>query len=364
MEPELIKAVFDTCDALHQSHSDNTLLNSIHDFASKVLPVYAKTIAPQDEKMLEQAEQLIRQISSDQIKLSTLRRIMGKEGEKAIPPASYRNQRIKQLLVCYVQVFEQKGPTFFTDHKMLTGVLLFPEKVKKLLADKVNNFCSKCGQVTQAADVTPDETLRIGDVGCIHTPGKGSPRYNGSLTPDELIREENGIWLCLLHATHVNSRNGGGYTADTLRLWKKTREELMRKCLLNEMKITITPNFLSGDGQEKTGRRINRFFAQKELFFTPADQEIQEGIINEMTDISTFLEETLVSVLPNTILATIVTSMQRAVNYFLEQAVGNRENTAYLLDATRNIIGINFARIANLYDVRLSPVIKKILPGY
>ena len=83
------------------------------------------------------------------------------------------------------------------------------------------NRCAFPGCTTLLYD--PDKGRLIPELAHIHAHSPGGPRYNGSLSADEIHSYDNLIALCPTHHTTVD-KDEETYTADVLEGWKKERE--------------------------------------------------------------------------------------------------------------------------------------------
>lgn len=101
----------------------------------------------------------------------------------------------------------------------------FPEKVKRLLAERVGYRCSmpECRAPTSGPHTEADKRVSVGVAAHITAAAEGGPRYNPNLTTDERCAPENGIWMCQTHGTLVD-RDEARYPDALLREWKATAE--------------------------------------------------------------------------------------------------------------------------------------------
>jgi hypothetical protein len=102
----------------------------------------------------------------------------------------------------------------------------FSEQVKRILASRVANLCSKpdCRAPTSGPQVDPAKALNVGVAAHITAASPGGPRYDPSLSPEERSGHENGIWLCQNDAKLVDN-DSIRFTADQLRKWKRDAEQ-------------------------------------------------------------------------------------------------------------------------------------------
>lgn len=101
----------------------------------------------------------------------------------------------------------------------------FSLKTKRLLAQRVGNFCSKpdCRALTCGPCEQPDKSITVGDAAHITAASPGGPRFNPSLTSEERCGYDNGIWLCVYHARVVD-QDDLGHSVELLRSWKRKAE--------------------------------------------------------------------------------------------------------------------------------------------
>jgi len=102
----------------------------------------------------------------------------------------------------------------------------FSAATKRLLADRVGHECSfpMCTRRTIGPGPGTGTTAGSGVAAHIHSAAPGGPRGRGGLTDEELRAPENGLWLCADHARLVDTNQGRGYPAPTLRSFKALQE--------------------------------------------------------------------------------------------------------------------------------------------
>jgi hypothetical protein len=74
-----------------------------------------------------------------------------------------------------------------------------------------------------------NESAKIGTAAHIQSAGLDGPRGRGSLTGAQLADISNGIWCCADHGREIDTNGGRGYTVETVRGWKRAREEAARR---------------------------------------------------------------------------------------------------------------------------------------
>jgi hypothetical protein len=101
----------------------------------------------------------------------------------------------------------------------------FPSRVVKLLADRTGHRCSfpGCPNPTVGAALKGPEVVRTGVAAHIHAAAPGGRRYKRIMTPAERSSQDNGIWLCQLHARIVDAPDST-YEAEVLQSWKTAAE--------------------------------------------------------------------------------------------------------------------------------------------
>lgn len=102
----------------------------------------------------------------------------------------------------------------------------------------------------------PTETAQTGTAAHIHSASLKGPRGRGELTDGELADPSNGIWCCATHGREIDTNAGRGYTVETLRGWKRVREEASRRertgsstpgaGWIDQIKIVEGPLFAAG----------------------------------------------------------------------------------------------------------------------
>lgn len=102
----------------------------------------------------------------------------------------------------------------------------FSLKTKELLAKRVAYRCSNpgCRQPTSGPQEDPTKVVNIGVAAHITAASADGPRFDPSLTPNQRLSVENGIWLCQSCAKLVDN-DPIRYRADVLRRWKALTEK-------------------------------------------------------------------------------------------------------------------------------------------
>lgn len=101
----------------------------------------------------------------------------------------------------------------------------FPLKTKRLLAERVNFFCSnpKCNRPTSGPSTNPDASISIGVAAHITAAAPGGKRFDPTMSPAERKSIKNGIWLCQVCAKLIDS-DDQKYTVEVLHDWKRQAE--------------------------------------------------------------------------------------------------------------------------------------------
>lgn len=97
----------------------------------------------------------------------------------------------------------------------------FTAKTKDLLAKRVGFRCSICDRPTSGPGSTPEGIINLGVAAHISAASPGGPRYDDTLTKDDRISIENGIWLCQ-NCAHLIDSDEKNFTIEFLK--KKNKE--------------------------------------------------------------------------------------------------------------------------------------------
>ena len=102
----------------------------------------------------------------------------------------------------------------------------FPENVKRTVAARVANRCSRpdCRAVTSGPQVDPTKALNLGVAAHITAASPGGPRYDATLSLEQRSDPDNAIWLCQNCAKLVDN-DPSQFPADRLREWKSNAED-------------------------------------------------------------------------------------------------------------------------------------------
>lgn len=112
----------------------------------------------------------------------------------------------------------------------------FSRSTKDLLARQAGHRCAHphCGKPTSGADESGTGAINIGVAAHITAASAGGPRYDAALTNEQRKDAANGIWLCQDHA-HAIDADDDGFSADTLRTWKRQAQARSLQALMAGM---------------------------------------------------------------------------------------------------------------------------------
>ena len=101
----------------------------------------------------------------------------------------------------------------------------FTSKTKEILAKRVGYLCSNpnCRKLTVGAHELEDKSTSIGIAAHITAASEGGPRYDATITKEQRIHIDNGIWLCSNCATLID-KDPENYSIDLLKEWKSLAE--------------------------------------------------------------------------------------------------------------------------------------------
>lgn len=164
----------------------------------------------------------------------------------------------------------------------------FSKSTKREIAMKANYLCSfntenyRCLRLTSCKSPDLDKTqienspLLMGEAAHIVAASKNGPRGDVEMGDDFRSSEDNGIWLCQIHAAWIDKDNGNGYTIEQLREMKKSHENYIRRALEEG-----NCEYLSTRDGNNTLTIINDFSYPENLYRIIA-LEVDDGI--ELTD--------------------------------------------------------------------------------
>lgn len=101
----------------------------------------------------------------------------------------------------------------------------FPQAIKDALAKRVGVRCSNpsCRKGTSGPQENASKAVNVGVAAHIAAAAEGGPRFDSSMTPEEVASVENGIWLCQNCAKLIDN-DEDRYTPDVVRRWKTISE--------------------------------------------------------------------------------------------------------------------------------------------
>ena len=100
----------------------------------------------------------------------------------------------------------------------------FKDSVKNILCQRAGDKCCLCGIPTSGPTNDPKKALNIGTAAHITATSEGGPRYDETLTSEQRLDPENGIWLCCECRKVVDS-DLTTYTVEKLKQCKKEGED-------------------------------------------------------------------------------------------------------------------------------------------
>ena len=101
----------------------------------------------------------------------------------------------------------------------------FTRDTKDLLAKRVGFRCSNpgCRQLTSGPQADPSGAVNIGVAAHITAASPDGPRYDPTMTPEERVAPDNGIWLCQTDGKLIDN-DEVRYTVKDLKAWKAQAE--------------------------------------------------------------------------------------------------------------------------------------------
>ncbi len=109
----------------------------------------------------------------------------------------------------------------------------FTPKTKLQIAKRAGWLCSdpECTRPTVGATSTGDGEIMLGEASHICAAAPGGPRFDAGMSDAERRSAKNGIWMCKLHGTSVDSHDPK-FTVELLRGWKAQAEERSHRGVL------------------------------------------------------------------------------------------------------------------------------------
>ncbi len=108
----------------------------------------------------------------------------------------------------------------------------FSSKTKRIIAERAGYLCSRpsCRVRTIGPQDTPERSANVGVAAHISAASPGGPRYDQTMTSEDRMSENNGIWLCQTCAKLIDN-DEVRFPVSILRKWKTDAE--------NEARINI-----------------------------------------------------------------------------------------------------------------------------
>jgi hypothetical protein len=118
----------------------------------------------------------------------------------------------------------------------------FPTSVKDALSKRVAFRCSnpKCGVTTSGPHTEATRYVNLGVASHITAAASGGPRFDESLTPEERVSIDNGIWLCQRCGKLVDN-DPSRYSVTLLRAWKVSAEARALRALAGDLDPEFFP---------------------------------------------------------------------------------------------------------------------------
>jgi hypothetical protein len=135
-----------------------------------------------------------------------------------------------------------------------------------ILAKRVGYICSnpKCRTHTIGPNEKIDKATSIGIAAHISAASPGGPRYDASLSQDQRVHSDNGIWLCSNCATLID-KDPDRFPVFLLKQWKEGAEFQMQEKLLGKGYFSgaIIKPYLEADLIWNGAGRSNRGYSPK-----------------------------------------------------------------------------------------------------
>ena len=136
----------------------------------------------------------------------------------------------------------------------------FIKPVKDALADRVANRCSNpdCQAITSGPQSDPAKATNIGVAAHMAAASQGGPRFDSTMTIEQRISPENGIWLCQNCAALID-RDPVRFTIELLRAWKAVAEDRARHFIGKTFQPTA---------ETESQRKMKRILRMKDQLIT------------------------------------------------------------------------------------------------
>jgi HEAT repeat protein len=124
----------------------------------------------------------------------------------------------------------------------------FDQKTKDVLSRRAGGKCSnpECRRVTSAPHTSSEKAVNVGVAAHITAAAAEGPRYDPTLSIEERMAANNGIWLCQFCGTLVDS-DVERYPVDLLRRWKSEAEN----SALREVENIAVANQANNSGKNR-----------------------------------------------------------------------------------------------------------------
>jgi hypothetical protein len=113
----------------------------------------------------------------------------------------------------------------------------FTERTKLQIAKRVGWLCSdpSCRRPTIGSTSDGDGEINLGTAAHICAAAPGGPRYDSNQTREQRRSADNGMWMCKLHGTAVDTKDSK-FTVELLREWKaQAQRDSWRRVLYDDV---------------------------------------------------------------------------------------------------------------------------------
>lgn len=163
------------------------------------------------------------------------------------------------------------------------------DKTRKILWGRSGNRCAKCKREL-VIEATPTDTDSVVGEEChIISPHKGGPRYDETLSKQQIDNYENLILLCRTHHKLIDDQYES-YTCYKVREMKKNHEQWVSEQLSNDQKIKPikfrraqkdTPSYLI---RLKTGQQILNLILNSHMLLPVNDEPKTQNEVDIIGD--------------------------------------------------------------------------------
>jgi hypothetical protein len=130
---------------------------------------------------------------------------------------------------------QPKKPRQVTSEKKDKGAGKFGPATVRALAGRSGWICNnpKCQSLTLgAADEGSELVTKVGEGAHIKGEKEGAARWE-DIPVEEISSIENGIWLCPRCHTLIDKNDGGYFTVELLKEWKRVHEKMIVNLMLS-----------------------------------------------------------------------------------------------------------------------------------